>query len=122
MNAGISDGDILVVDRSLNPTDKKIVIADVNGELTVKRIRKVSGSIFLVPENDQYSPIKITEGMEFKVWGVVTAVVLLAGLILAPLGVQSLLLAGRLHSLSQQHKLHHEVLEQRMMTLNRLGA
>ena len=52
--------------------------------------------------------------------GVVTALVLLAGLILAPLGVQSLLLAGRLHSLSQQHKLHHEVLEQRMMTLNRL--
>ena len=73
MNAGISDGDILVVDRSLNPMDKKIVIASVNSELTVKRIRKVGTEVFLVPENDQYSPIKISDGMEFSVWGVVTA-------------------------------------------------
>ena len=52
--------------------------------------------------------------------GVVAAAVLTAGLVLAPLGIQSLLLAGRLHSLDQQHRLHHEVLEQRTLTLNRL--
>jgi len=52
--------------------------------------------------------------------GVVAAVVLIAGLVLAPLGIQSLLLTGRLHSLSQQHQMHHEVLEQRTLTLNRL--
>jgi hypothetical protein len=52
--------------------------------------------------------------------GVVVAVVLAAGLVLAPLGVQSLLLTGKLHSLGQQHRLQHEVLEQRTMTLNRL--
>jgi murein DD-endopeptidase MepM/ murein hydrolase activator NlpD len=52
--------------------------------------------------------------------GVVVAAVLTAGLVLAPLGIQSLLLAGRLHSLGQQHRLHHEVLQQRTMTLNRL--
>ena len=52
--------------------------------------------------------------------GVVAALVLTAGLVLAPLGIQSLLLAGRLHSLGQQHRLHHEVLEQRTLTLNRL--
>lgn len=52
--------------------------------------------------------------------GVVATLVLIAGLVLAPLGIQSLLLAGRLHTLSQQHQLHHEVLAQRTLTLNRL--
>lgn len=59
INAGIFPGDILIVDRSLEAVDKKIVIAVINGELTVKRLRIRSGQPFLEPENDQYSPSKL---------------------------------------------------------------
>jgi DNA polymerase V len=75
LNAGIQDGDMLLVDKSLQPTDKKVVIASVNGELTVKRIRTLGSAVFLVPENEQYAPIKITEEVDFSVWGVVTTVI-----------------------------------------------
>ena len=75
IEAGIHSGDILVVDRSLEATDKKVVIAVVDGELTVKRIRMLDGRIYLVPENRDFSPMKITEAMDFTVWGVVTSVI-----------------------------------------------
>lgn len=71
--AGIFPDDILVVDRSITPTDGKIVIAVLNGELTVKRLKKAQNKIILMPENAQFSPIKITEEMDFSIWGVVTA-------------------------------------------------
>jgi DNA polymerase V len=74
-DAGIHTGDILVVDRSLEADDNKIVIAAVNGELTVKRIMKTSGALFLVSDNPEYSPIPICEDMDFAVWGVVTCVI-----------------------------------------------
>ncbi|MCA1785523.1 MAG: LexA family transcriptional regulator, partial [Desulfobacteraceae bacterium] len=67
--------DILIVDRSLEAVDKKIVIAVVDGELTVKRLRIRSGTPFLEPENDQYAPIEITPDMTFEIWGVVTNVI-----------------------------------------------
>jgi DNA polymerase V len=69
--AGIFDGDLLVVDRSLPATDNKIVIAVVNGEFTVKRLRKRGERIFLVPENPAFKETEIITGMEFTVWGVV---------------------------------------------------
>jgi DNA polymerase V len=72
INAGIHDGDILVVDRSLDPLNNKIIIGVVNGEFTVKRILKKNNRIFLVPENPDYQPLEITETMEATVWGVVT--------------------------------------------------
>lgn len=75
VKAGIQSGDLLVVDRSLEPTDKKIVIAVINGELTVKRIRKMKGELFLVPENENYPSIEISEFADFEIWGVVTAVI-----------------------------------------------
>ena len=75
INAGIFPGDILIVDRSLEAVDKKIVIAVINGDLTVKRLRIRSGNPFLEPENDQYSPIEITPDMAFEIWGVVTNVI-----------------------------------------------
>lgn len=75
VNAGISPGDILIVDRSLEAADKKIVIAVVNGDLTVKRLRIRSGKPFLEPENDQYKPIEIKPDMVFEIWGVVTNVI-----------------------------------------------
>jgi len=73
--AGIHHGDLLVVDRSLEPRDKNIVIAAVNGELTVKRIRIKNKKITLEPENGNYSVREITEDNEFEVWGVVTNVI-----------------------------------------------
>jgi len=75
INAGIYPGDILIVDRSLDATDKKIVIAFIDGELTVKRLKYRDNLLFLEPENDSYLPIKITEEMSFEVWGVVTNVI-----------------------------------------------
>jgi len=75
INAGIHNGDTLIVDRALEPADKKIVIAVINGEMTVKRIRKIKGKLFLMPENENFQPIEITEGSEFQIWGVVTNVI-----------------------------------------------
>jgi DNA polymerase V len=69
--AGIFDGDLLVVDRSLPASDNKIIIAIVNGEFTVKRIRKQGEKLFLLPENPAYKEMPITSDLDFKVWGVV---------------------------------------------------
>lgn len=71
MNAGIIEGDLLVVDRSIEPSHGKIVIAAVNGELTVKRFYHKEGITQLCPENENYQPIIIREGIEFLIWGVV---------------------------------------------------
>lgn len=76
LEAGIHSGDILIVDRAVEPADNKIVIAVLNGELTVKRIRRTrGGGIRLVAENARYAPIDILPEMEFQVWGVVTHVI-----------------------------------------------
>jgi len=75
IKAGIHDGDIVIVDRSIQPSDGKIVIASVNGELTVKRLSCSQGKTELVAENDAYPPIDITEDTELKFWGVVTNVI-----------------------------------------------
>ncbi|RLD60275.1 MAG: LexA family transcriptional regulator [Bacteroidetes bacterium] len=72
MNIGIFEGDILIVDRSIQPVNNSIVIAVINGEFTVKRINKSDDKFYLIPENDNFSPIEITESMDFKIWGVVT--------------------------------------------------
>lgn len=75
IGAGIHPEDILVVDRSLKPSDGKIVIAVVNGELTVKRLKKETGRVLLLPENEAYRAIEVTEEMNFTIWGVVTNVI-----------------------------------------------
>ncbi len=72
INAGINDGDILVVDRSHDAADNRIVIAVVNGEFTVKRLLKKNSKMFLMPENENFKPIEINETMEASIWGVVT--------------------------------------------------
>ena len=72
INAGIHDGDLLIVDRSLNPGLKSIIIAVLNGEFTVKRITKIDKELYLMPDNNSYKPIKITEDMDFQIWGIVT--------------------------------------------------
>lgn len=75
INAGIHNNDILIVDRSLEPTHGKVVIASVNGELTVKRLCYQGKKIQLVAENDTYPPINISEDADFRIWGVVTNVI-----------------------------------------------
>ena len=74
-DAGIQSGDILVVDRSLAPTDRKIVVAMVDGEFTVKRFRNQDGRIFLEAANDQFPKIEVSGDQELVVWGVVSFVI-----------------------------------------------
>ena len=73
--AGIHDQDILVVDRSLAAASGRIVIAIVNGELTVKRLLCRGNTLQLVAEHPDYPPLAVTEEMGFEVWGVVTAAI-----------------------------------------------
>lgn len=72
INAGIHDGDLVVVDRSIEATDGKVVLGILNGEFTIKRLVKEKKKIFLMPENSTFKPIEITPEMDFKIWGVVT--------------------------------------------------
>lgn len=72
---GIHDGDLLVVDKSIEPRDGKIAICYVDGEFTLKKIKLEKGCCYLVPANKNYKPIKITSENEFIVWGVVTFVI-----------------------------------------------
>ena len=71
---GISDGDLLVIDKSIEPIDGDIVVAFIDGEFTLKKIMKDENecNLWLVPGNEDYPPIKITEENDFIVWGVLT--------------------------------------------------
>lgn len=68
---GIFDGDICVVDRSLKPGDRSVIVALVNGEFTMKRLRMKGASVWLQAENPDYPDMPITDGTEFEIWGVV---------------------------------------------------
>lgn len=74
VDAGISSGDWLLVDKSLAATDGKIVIAAVNGELTVKRLSCKDNCVQLLPANPEFNPIDITDDSEMVIWGVVKLV------------------------------------------------
>lgn len=75
INAGIEDGDLLVVDRSLEPADGKIAICLIDGDFTVKRLKVEPDCMYLMPENRAYPPIKVTEDNQFAIWGMVTYVI-----------------------------------------------
>ncbi|MBD3363023.1 translesion error-prone DNA polymerase V autoproteolytic subunit [Candidatus Dojkabacteria bacterium] len=75
INSGIFSGDILVVDKSLEPSNNSIVIASIDGEFTVKKFVKKNHSIFLKPSNGKFRKIQITKDCEFEIWGVVTFVI-----------------------------------------------
>ncbi len=75
IKAGIFPGDILIVDRSIKPTDKKVVIALVDGGFSVRRISKIKGKVFLVPENENYKPIQIDPETDCEIWGIVICVI-----------------------------------------------
>ena len=75
VGAGLDDGDLLVIDRSLNPENGKIAVCLVDGEFTVKRIKKEKNELFLMPENKKYKPIELKEENELIIWGVVEYVI-----------------------------------------------
>lgn len=75
IDVGIHPGDLLVVDRKVSPQSGKVVIAVINGELTVKRLFKEDEKLFLMPENPHYSALEVTQEMDFMIWGVVTNVI-----------------------------------------------
>ena len=70
-NAGIYDGDLLVIDKSLAPQDNKIAICQIDGEFTVKRIKIEKDIVWLIAENEDYKPIKVTPENELMIWGIV---------------------------------------------------
>ena len=70
-NAGIYDGDLMIVDRAIDPAHKSIVVAVIDGEFTVKRISKINDKLFLLPENEEYHPIEIKDTCNFQIWGIV---------------------------------------------------
>ena len=73
--AGIMDGDIVLVDRAINPCHGHHVLAVVDGDYTLKRLHHQHGVIELHPENPAFAPIRLVDGQELQLWGVVTAVV-----------------------------------------------
>lgn len=75
IDAGIDNNDVLVVDRSLEPKNNKIAVCFINGEFTVKRISVKKDEMFLMPENKNYKPIKITSETQLTIWGIVTYVI-----------------------------------------------
>ena len=75
IGAGIDDGDIMVIDRSLEPLNNKIAVCFIDGEFTVKRIQIEKDFIYLMPENKNYQPIKVTDENELIIWGIVTYVI-----------------------------------------------
>lgn len=74
MDAGICDGDIIVIDKSLEVNDGDFVVAFIDGEYTLKEFKldKANNCAWLRPHNDSYSPIKVTEDNDFLIWGVLT--------------------------------------------------
>jgi len=74
-DAGIEPGDILVIDKSLEPQNNKIAVCFTDGDFVLKRIRKDKDCVWLMPENKDFKPIKITEENDFCVWGIVTYVI-----------------------------------------------
>lgn len=71
----IHDGALMAVDCTLKPQLGNVVVAAVDGDFTVKRLEKRDGFYWLVPDNPQYDPLKITEAEQAQIWGVVTHIV-----------------------------------------------
>ena len=75
VGAGLDDGDLLIIDRSKSVENGKIVICLIDGEFTVKRIKKEKDRLYLIPENKKYKKIELKEGNELIIWGIVTHVI-----------------------------------------------
>ena len=75
VDASLDEGDIIIVDKSLEPHDGCIAVCHIDGEFTVKRVAIDAHGVKLMPANERYEPIRITEQNDFIVWGVVTFVI-----------------------------------------------
>jgi len=75
IGAGLSDGDLLIIDKSLEPSNNKIAVCFIDGEFTVKRIKIGRDVVWLIAENKDYKPIKVTKENDFLIWGIVTYVI-----------------------------------------------
>ena len=75
IGAGLDDGDLLVIDRSLSPENGKIAVCFIDGEFTVKRIKKEKNKVYLIPENKKYKPLEIKEEDQLIMWGIVEYVI-----------------------------------------------
>lgn len=69
---GIEEGDILVIDKSLDLIDGDLAVCYIDGEFTVKRVKLETDAAWLVPSNSEYPPIKVTKENDFMIWGIVT--------------------------------------------------
>ena len=74
-DAGIDNGDLLVIDKSLDYRQDALAVCFINGEFTLKRIRRERGRLLLMPANPDYQPIVVTEESDFMIWGIVTYVI-----------------------------------------------
>jgi len=72
-DVGIFDGDLLIIDKSIEPSNDKIAICQIDGDFTVKRIKIEYDTIWLIAENEAYEPIKVTADNELMIWGIVVA-------------------------------------------------
>lgn len=70
--AGVYDGDIVIIDKSLVPSQDSLLVCFLDGEFTLKKVKKVNDDLFLIPENPDFKPIKINPESDFRLWGVVT--------------------------------------------------
>lgn len=75
IDAGVEEGDILVIDKSLEARDGSMAVCFVDGEFALKFISLREDGLWLLPANDKYPPIKVTELNDFTVWGLVTYVI-----------------------------------------------
>ncbi len=74
-NVGIEHGDLLVIDKSLEPKNGKIAVCFIDGDFTVKRIKIEKEAIWLIAENEKYKPIRVTKDNDLLIWGIVVHVI-----------------------------------------------
>jgi len=74
-NEGINDGDLLIIDKSIEPVNDKIAVCYIDGEFTIKKIKLEKDACWLIPANEKYEPIKVTQDNDFLIWGIVTHVI-----------------------------------------------
>lgn len=72
VDVGINDGDILIIDKSLEPKPNSVLVCFIDGEFTVKKVMKANGDFYLMPQNKEFEPIKVNKDSDFRLWGVVT--------------------------------------------------
>ncbi len=75
IGAGLNNGDLLIIDKSLEPKNGKIAVCFIDGDFTVKRIKIEKDVVWLIAENKNYKPIKVTKDNDFIIWGIVTNVI-----------------------------------------------